>query len=118
MIFGRVMPGGPGRFRLIDGEVDLGKAKAGQLYVEIEVDESLQLDREHLAIPAGAQGEFVVRKNISSSLGLAKMRERKRRHHINAEQRCGRHPPVARQPSRLSPPPIFSERNRESSGDQ
>ena len=56
--------------RLVDDEVDLGQAEAGQLDVEVEVDQRLQLDREDLLVPAGIERELVVGEHVGPPLGL------------------------------------------------
>lgn len=37
--------------RLVDRQVDLGQAEPGQLDIELEVDQRLELDREDLLVP-------------------------------------------------------------------
>jgi hypothetical protein len=43
----------------VQHQIDFGEREAGDLHVEIQIDEGLQLDREYLAIPAGIQGELL-----------------------------------------------------------
>ena len=54
--------------RLVQQQIDLGERKAGDLDVKVDVDERLQLDREHLAVPAGVQRELVVGDNVGPAL--------------------------------------------------
>ena len=71
--------------RLVENEIDLGKAEAGQIGVELEVDQSLQLDREKLPIPARIERKLVVRQHVGTSPGLGEMRQRQGRHRFEPE---------------------------------
>ena len=64
--------GPPARRRplgLLENEVDLGGLEAGQLDLEVQVDQGLQLDRQDLPVPAGFLGQPIVGKDIGALLG-------------------------------------------------
>ena len=45
--------------RVFEHEVDLGWRKPGELHVEVDVDEGLQLNRQKLMVPAGKGGSLL-----------------------------------------------------------
>ena len=55
------------------------QAEAGELDVELEIDQTLQLDREDLPVPAGVERELVVGKHVGAALGGAQVRQAQRR---------------------------------------
>ena len=55
---------------LVEHEVDLGQAEPGQLDIEIEVDQRLELDCEDLLVPSGIERELVVSDVIDPAFGL------------------------------------------------
>jgi hypothetical protein len=61
--------------RVFEHEVDLGWRKPGELHVEVDVDEGLQLNRQKLMVPAGIEGQLVIRKHIGAPLGRVQMRQ-------------------------------------------
>ncbi len=67
--------------------VDLGHFEACDRNVEVKIErrQMLQLDSEDLAIPAGLLGEFVVGKDVSALLSVAKMLKTQARHGIKPE---------------------------------
>jgi hypothetical protein len=71
------------------------RARAGDLGTEIEVDESLQLDREHLAIPPGIESQLVVGQHIGSALGGIEVGQAHGRHVLPANKLGGLHPAVS-----------------------
>jgi hypothetical protein len=58
---------------LIEDKVNLGQREAGDLDIEIEIDEGLEFDREHFPVPAGIQRKLVVGDDISPALGGIEM---------------------------------------------
>src|ERR1700732_2482209 len=61
--------------RFVDYDFGLGERKSGELDVKIEINKTLQLDCEYLAVPAGVLRQFVVGKNVGTPLGIAQMRQ-------------------------------------------
>lgn len=59
---------------LIEHQIDLGEAEAGELDIEFQVDQPLQFDCEDVAIPARVKRELVVGEDIGAPLGLCEMR--------------------------------------------
>jgi hypothetical protein len=59
----------------IQHKVDLGQGEAGQLQVEIHLEEPLQFDGQQLAVPAGIERELVVGDDIGPAFGRIEMRE-------------------------------------------
>ena len=70
------LPSGSASPALVEHEVDLGEAEAGQLDIELEVDQRLQLDREDLLVPAGVERQLVVGEHIGAALGVGEVRQR------------------------------------------
>jgi hypothetical protein len=56
---------------VIDDKIDLGQREARELDIEVEVDQALELDREHFPVPTGIEGELVVGDHVGSPLGPA-----------------------------------------------
>ena len=79
---------------VVEEEVDLGEREAGELDVELEIDEGLQLDREDIAVPAGVQRELVVGDHVGPALRRAQVGQPERRHALQAEQLGGLDPAV------------------------
>ena len=77
-------------------EVHFGGFKAGQLDIETEVDQRLQLDGQDFPVPPCLLSELVVGEDVSPLIGLAEMRQPYGRHLPHAEQLGGGHPAVAR----------------------
>ena len=84
---------GIGLARFVDHEVDFGEAEPGQLDIELEVDQRLQLDGEDLLVPPGIERELVVGQHVGAPLGLGEMRQRDGRHRLPFEQ-LGRFDPA------------------------
>ena len=57
-------------------QIDLGEAEPGQLDIELQVDEGLELDGQHLLVPTGIERELVVGEHVCPPLGLGEVRER------------------------------------------
>jgi hypothetical protein len=75
--------------RLIEHKVDFSGREAGELDVEIDIDETLQLNRQQLAVPTRIEGQLVVGQHIGAPLGGAQMRQTYRRDALQSEQLCG-----------------------------
>src|SRR5215831_12505612 len=58
---------------VIEDEIDLGHFEAGQLELEVHVDESLQLNRQDLAVPTRFLRQLVVGQDVSTLLFIAEM---------------------------------------------
>ena len=80
---------------LVQDHVNLRLAEAGEVDVEIEVDQGLELDRQDLPIPPGVLGKFVVGQDIGPALGGAQVRQTKSGHLGAAQELGGLDPPVA-----------------------
>lgn len=52
--------------RPLNKDIDVGHLEPGQLHLEIQVDQPLQLDGKNLRIPARLLGEAIVGKNVSA----------------------------------------------------
>src|SRR6266852_5488277 len=72
--------------RLIEQQINLGEREAGDLHTEFEIDKGLQFDREHLAVPAGVQGELVVGDDIGPTLSCIEVGQAKRRNALYPEK--------------------------------
>jgi hypothetical protein len=59
---------------VIQQQVNLSDFEAGELDVEVEVEQGLQLDGEDTTIPAGPLGQAIVSNDIGALLGLGEMR--------------------------------------------
>src|SRR5215831_17700876 len=57
----------------IEDEIDLGHFEAGQLDLEVHVDESLQLNRQDLSVPTRFRRQLVVGQDVSTLLFVAEM---------------------------------------------
>jgi hypothetical protein len=79
----------------IEQHIDLGQGEAGDLDVEFQIDQRLQLDCQHLAVPAGIEGQLVVGQHIGPALGRIEVGQAQRRNTLHAQQLCGFHPAVA-----------------------
>ena len=71
-----------------------GRREAGELDVELEIDQALQLDRQDLAVPAGLLGQPVVGKDVGPLLGLGEVRKPDGRNGGKPEQLGRLDPPV------------------------
>lgn len=85
-----------GFVRRVEDEVDLGSLEAGQLDLEIQRHQRLQLDRKDLPVPPGFLGQAVVSQNVGPLFGLAEVRQLNGWHLLDAQQLCGRHAAMAR----------------------
>ena len=63
----------------IEKEIDFGHFKAGQLDLEVHVDESLQLNRQDLSVPTRFLRQLVVGQDVSTLLFIAEMLDPQRR---------------------------------------
>ncbi len=81
--------------RRIEGKIDLRQREAGQFHVEVEIDQSLQFDRQQVLVPARIQGELVVGQDVGPAFGFAHVRKTHRRHLRHAERPCRQHPAMA-----------------------
>jgi hypothetical protein len=79
----------------VENEIDICQAEAGKLDIEVEVDQSLKLDREQLLVPASVQRKLIVRDDVGPSLRFREVREPQHRHSLHTEQPCYRYPPMA-----------------------
>src|SRR6266700_3054087 len=55
--------------RLVENDVDLGQRKAGQLDLELEVDELLQFYGQQLTVPSRIQRKLIVSNHVGTALG-------------------------------------------------
>src|SRR5262249_18954946 len=74
---------------LIEYQLDLGHLEAGELDVEVHVDEGLQLDRQNFPIPACLLRNSVVRQYVRTLVGVTEMLEPQSRHLFEAQKLCG-----------------------------
>ena len=75
-----------GALRFLDNEIDLRNLKTSELHVKVEINEVLQLDCEHLPVPACVLGQLIVSKDIGLPLLFAEMRERERGDGLDTKQ--------------------------------
>jgi hypothetical protein len=80
--------------RVVQDYLDLGEGEAGELDIELDIDQGLQLDREHVAIPAGVLGELVVRDDVGPALSRAEVGQTKGWNALDSEELCGFDPAV------------------------
>lgn len=80
---------------LLDGEINLRKRKAGQRYIETDVDERLQLDGKRLGVPPSVLGELVVGEHIGTPLVGTQVRQFQRRDFQKAQALGGQDTAVA-----------------------
>src|SRR5215207_3235143 len=74
---------------VIEQDIDLGKREAGELKIELHVNEGLQLDRQDIPIPAGVLRKLVVSDHIRPPLGVIEVRQPERRDAFDAKElRC------------------------------
>ena len=93
-IVGRVSAIGIALAGLLDRKVDFGQAEPGQLDLEVEIDQRLQLDCQDFLISAGIEREHVVRNHIRAAFGLGEVREGDRRHRLPLQELCCLDPPM------------------------
>jgi hypothetical protein len=79
----------------IEHQFDFGEREARDLQVEFEVDQGLQFNGEKLTVPAGVEGELVVRQDICPALSRIEMRQAKRGDAFHAEELGGFDPPMS-----------------------
>src|SRR6516225_9159690 len=75
----------------IEDEIDLGHFKAGDFNLEVHVDESLQLDRQDLAVPTRFLRELVVGQDVCALLCVAEMLDPQRGNAAETQSPCGLH---------------------------
>ena len=80
---------------VLEDDVDLRHLEPGQLDLDVEVDQALQLDRQKLLVPAGLLGELVVGQDVGALIGLAQMRQPAGGHRVDAEELGGFHAAMA-----------------------
>jgi hypothetical protein len=74
---------------LIQDRVDLSERETGDLQIlELQVQQTLIFDREHIAIPPRKLGNPVVGNDESLFVGLGKRTERHNRNELDAERLC------------------------------
>lgn len=56
--------------RFIKHKINLGQAKTGKLNIKVEIDQTLKLYRQYLAVPARIEGKLVVREHIRPLFGF------------------------------------------------
>jgi len=74
---------------ILQDDVDFRHLEPGQFDFDIEIDQTLQLDRQKLLVPAGLLGELVVGQDVGALIRLAQMREPAGRHRGDAEELGG-----------------------------
>jgi hypothetical protein len=79
----------------VQHQIDFGEREAGDLHVEIEIDEGLQLNREYLAIPAGIQRKLVVGEDVSPALRRIQVGQANRRDGLQADELGCLHPAMS-----------------------
>ena len=75
--------------RGIENDVDLAHLEAGELDLEIEVDQPLQLDRQHLLVPPGLLGEAVVGQGVGTDFCGAQVLDAENGNRGQPELLCG-----------------------------
>jgi hypothetical protein len=81
---------------LLENDVDLGGGEAGELDVELDVDEALQLDRQQIPVPAGIERELIVGQYVGTSLRRIEVGEAHGGDAFQAQQPGGLDPAVTR----------------------
>jgi hypothetical protein len=74
---------------LVEYNVDLVQREPGDLDVEIDRDQALQLDRQQLLVPPGIEGELVIGQYIGPPLRHIEMGETQRRDALQPKKFCG-----------------------------
>ena len=64
----------------IKNAVDFGERKAGEIEIEVEINQFAEIERQKLEVPPGIQRELVVGQQIGLALGLTEIRNAQRRH--------------------------------------
>ena len=82
-------------FGVVQENVDFGEGEAGELDVELNVNEGLELDRQDIAIPAGVLRKLVVGDHIGAALRLGQVRQPERQDALNPEELCCLDPAMA-----------------------
>jgi hypothetical protein len=82
--------------RRIEHQVDLGNRKPRNRQVELQVEQTLQLQRQQFLVPTGVEGELVVGQYIGPTLGRIEMRQRHRGYRLHAQQPGSCHTAMAR----------------------
>jgi hypothetical protein len=98
-----------------DQEIDLGRLESdhGEIEVEVDLGEALQLDREEVFVPACILGESVVGDDVGPDLGLGKVFELEGGNRLEAELLRGADAAVAGDDGAV---PIDQDRVREAEG--
>lgn len=52
--------------RLVEHQIDFGKAETGAFDIELQVDKPLQLDHQQVPVPACVERELVVGENVGA----------------------------------------------------
>jgi hypothetical protein len=81
--------------RLVENRIDLLRRESEDRNIKVERDQSLQLGREYLLVPAGVQGQLVVGQHICATLGWGEMGQAHNRHLVDAGQPCPLDPAMA-----------------------
>ena len=76
-------------------EIDIGGLEAGQLNLEVEIDQRLELDGENFPIPPRLLSQAIVREDVRTLRRLGEVGELHGRHHLKTEQFCGGDPSVS-----------------------
>src|SRR6266568_7196896 len=79
---------------ILQDDVDFRHLEPGQFDFDIEIDQTLQLNRQNLLVPPGLLGELVVGQDVGALIRLAQMREPVGRHRGDAEELGGFHATV------------------------
>jgi hypothetical protein len=61
---------------LVEGKIDLRQREAGQRYVELEINQGLQLKCQDLGVPAGIERELVAGQHIGARSSALKCESR------------------------------------------
>jgi hypothetical protein len=70
----------------LENDIDLGGLEANQAYIETNVSQMLQFDREHLIVIAGLFSESIVRKDIGALIVITEMRQANGRDRLHIQQ--------------------------------
>src|ERR1700733_2305899 len=81
--------------RLIQYDFDLPEGETGRLDFKAKIDQPLELNGEDPPIPAGVERQLVIHKDISLSLGSAKIGQTNDRRLLHTDQLSRRGAPVA-----------------------
>jgi hypothetical protein len=84
----------PGPWSIVEHERDFIEGETGQLHLEIEVDQTLQFDRQQFSVPPRRLRELVVGKHVGPPLGRPEVRKPYGWHAEVSEKLCSLDPTV------------------------